>query len=294
VIRSLHFTQDFINSYVDGLRSKKDFFEFYSALPPLPHSFINEVYEKLQEARTRHHLAVCHLVRSNLRLVIKIAKKYCNTGIPFSDILQEGNLGLIKAVDRFDHRRGNRFSTYATWWIKQSITRSIVHRGRIIRLPIHLSEKIKRLQRNIDNLNQALGREPTWGEISDILNQSEEKLLTMITLQQKPLSLDPMSDDSDDLLRLQQVIADDSSIDPLLEITSERLKQEVTNMLQTLSCREQKVIQLRFGIDAERKHTLEEVGNKLGVTRERIRQIESRALDKLKHPSRSKRLVNYL
>ncbi|MBN2384040.1 sigma-70 family RNA polymerase sigma factor [bacterium] len=294
LIERASFTQDFINSYIDKLPREWSTTDSMSILPRLPARLNKTILKNIRNARSLHLQAVDMLIQSNLRLVIKIARNYLNAGISFSDILQEGNLGLIKAVDRYDHTRGTRFSTYATWWIKQSINRAIVHRNRIIRFPIHLSEKLKRLQREIDLVHQNEGREMTWVELADLLGYPEETFLLLLTSQQRILSLDPIPDDNEEMLKLQDVLPDQSTPHPINEICKERLKKEIGCLLKTLSNREQTVLQLRYGINVERRFTLEEVGSRLGVTRERIRQIEIRAIDKLKHPSRSEQLVKFL
>lgn len=291
---TMHFTQRFINSFVDELPVRLEDLKASYTVGNCSEFLLNFCLEQIQVARKRHYTAFTKMVYSNLRLVIKIAKKFSYSGIPFSDILQEGNLGLIKAVNRFDPEKGNRFSTYATWWIKQSITRAVVHRSRLIRIPIHLSEKMRHLQRDIEELHKELGREPTWREIRENLDDVDEKTIDMLRFQQKPYSLDPVDTGDDDVVKLEQLIPDGDSINPIQELTTERLKEELERILKTLSIREQKVIQLRFGINQKRRHTLEEVGVVLGVTRERIRQIESRAIMKLKHPSRTQLLENFM
>jgi len=291
---SLHFTQDILNKYIDSLPCDQEVRLNLTNQPFLPRQVEQAIFDELKAARARHYQAVIRLIQSNLRLVIKIARKYVNTGVSFSDILQEGNLGLIKAVDRFDHLRGTRFSTYATWWIKQSINRTIVQRMRIIRFPVHLAEKLKQLQREIDLLQQTAGRELSWSEIIQSLNYPDEMLYLFVFSQQRPLSLDPVSDDNEEHMKLLEVLPDQSLPHPIQEIMAHRLRSELRTILKTLTNREQAVIQMRYGINLERKFTLDEVGTRLGVTRERIRQIEIRALDKLKHPSRAERLVQYL
>jgi RNA polymerase primary sigma factor len=233
------------------------------------------------------------LIESNLRLVFSVAKRYRDMGIPFSDLIQEGNAGLIHAVDKFDYKRGFKFSTYATWWIRQSVVRAIAGQGRLIRLPVHHWEKINRMRRVSQQLTQELGRKPSNDEIAEELHISPLKLERLLNSADQPLSLEmPIGEDAD--TTLGEFIPDDETPGPDEMALRQQVRTDITGVLTTLSQREQQVLGLRFGLQDGRAHTLEEVGKVLGKTRERIRQIESKALRKLRHPSRSRRLRGYL
>ncbi|MBI4675373.1 MAG: RNA polymerase sigma factor RpoD [Chloroflexi bacterium] len=248
---------------------------------------------KLETKVREGELARQKLIKANFRLVVSIAKKYIGRGVSFLDLIQEGNIGLIRAVEKFDYHRGFKFSNYATWWIRQAITRAIADQGRTIRVPVHMCERINKLTRVSRQLVQELGREPTPDEIAQELGTTPKKVERIIKISQRPLSLEmPVGEEQDS--HLGDFIPDESTLGPTDAASHQLLREQMEEILTSLSPREGRVLQLRFGLKDGKSHTLEEVGKKFGVTRERIRQIEAKALRKLRHPSRSRKLRDYL
>ena len=249
--------------------------------------------ERLEKLVEEGKAAQEHLVKANSRLVVSVAKKYIGRGVPFLDLIQEGNIGLIRAVNKFDYRRGYKFSTYATWWIRQAVTRAIADQGRTIRVPVHMYEQINKLTRTSRQLVQELGREPTIEEIAEELDVPLRKVERIMRVAQRPLSLEtPVGEEEDSYLG--DFIEDVETVAPVDAASRSLLREELDETLSSLTPREVRILQLRFGLVDGYSYTLEEVGRKFGVTRERIRQIEAQALGRLRHPSRSRKLRDYL
>ncbi|NLZ27089.1 MAG: sigma-70 family RNA polymerase sigma factor [Chloroflexi bacterium] len=237
--------------------------------------------------------AVDHLITANSRLVISVAKKYMGRGVPFLDLIQEGNIGLIRATKKFEYQRGHKFSTYATWWIRQAVTRAIADQGRTIRVPVHMGDQINKLLRVQHQLTQKLGREPAVEELAEALEVTPKKVENMIQVSRRPLSLETPTDDEDDSV-LGDFIEDDEAPPPDELATLNLLKEHLDEVLEELPPREVRILQLRYGLLDGQAYTLEEVGRKMGVTRERVRQIEAQALTRLRHPSVRRKLRDYL
>jgi RNA polymerase primary sigma factor len=234
-----------------------------------------------------------HLITANSRLVISVAKKYMGRGVPFLDLIQEGNIGLIRAAKKFDYRRGHKFSTYATWWIRQAVTRAIADQGRTIRVPVHMGDQINKLLRVSHQLTQKLGRNPTTEEMADLLGVPPKKVENMIQVARRPLSLETPTDEEEDSI-LADFIQDEDSPAPVEAVTQNLLQEHLKEVLNSLPPREVRILQLRYGLLDGQSYTLEEVGRKMGVTRERVRQIEAQALSRLRHPGHRRKLVDYL
>jgi RNA polymerase primary sigma factor len=254
---------------------------------------IKDINRRMSIGEAKARRAKKEMVEANLRLVISIAKKYTNRGLQFLDLIQEGNIGLMKAVDKFEYRRGYKFSTYATWWIRQAITRSIADQARTIRIPVHMIETINKLNRISRQMLQEIGREPTPEELAERMDMPEDKVRKVLKIAKEPISMEtPIGDDEDS--HLGDFIEDQNIDSPIDSASMEGLKEATQGVLAGLTPREAKVLRMRFGIDMNTDHTLEEVGKQFDVTRERIRQIEAKALRKLRHPTRSEPLRSFL
>jgi RNA polymerase primary sigma factor len=254
---------------------------------------LKEINKQMSTGEAKARRAKREMTEANLRLVISIAKKYTNRGLQFLDLIQEGNIGLMKAVDKFEYRRGYKFSTYATWWIRQAITRSIADQARTIRIPVHMIETINKMNRISRQILQETGQEPDPATLAQRMEMPEEKIRKILKISKEPISMEtPIGDDDDS--HLGDFIEDTSTVAPSEAATYASLRDVTKEVLDTLTPREAKVLRMRFGIEMSTDHTLEEVGKQFDVTRERIRQIEAKALRKLRHPSRSERLKSFL
>ncbi len=271
---------------IENLVRDSDFTDSIKAQEEQLQAYLDNIEQEAKKAES-------HLTRANLRLVVSVAKKHIGRGMSLLDLIQEGNIGLIKAVEKFDYRRGYKFSTYATWWIRQAITRAIADQARTIRVPVHMIETINKLLRVSRRLAQEYGREPTPKEIGEGMDIPQEKVREIAKIAQLPVSLEsPIGEEEDS--HLGDFIEDHNALPPPDAASRQLLKEQISEVLSTLTPREQRVLQLRFGLEDGRSRTLEEVGREFNVTRERIRQIEAKALRKLRHPSRSRRLKDYL
>ncbi len=282
-----------VAAHKDDIRALQDKLKEIEAENLLTIEEIRDLNRRVSVGEAKARRAKKEMVEANLRLVISIAKKYTNRGLQFLDLIQEGNIGLMKAVDKFEYRRGYKFSTYATWWIRQAITRSIADQARTIRIPVHMIETINKLNRISRQMLQEMGREPTPEELAQKMEMPEDKVRKVLKIAKEPISMEtPIGDDEDS--HLGDFIEDVAAVSPLESATSESLREATHQILASLTPREAKVLRMRFGIDMNTDHTLEEVGKQFDVTRERIRQIEAKALRKLRHPSRANYLRSFL
>ena len=293
IMRSSEVDRDVIEANLDTIYASQHRLAAIEVRAGMPIQYLKEVNRRMSIGEAKARRAKKEMVEANLRLVISIAKKYTNRGLQFLDLIQEGNIGLMKAVDKFEYRRGYKFSTYATWWIRQAITRSIADQARTIRIPVHMIETINKLNRISREMLQEMGREATPEELAERMDMSEDKIRKVLTIAKEPISMEtPIGDDEDS--HLGDFVEDANTVAPPAAATGAGLKQATSDILSTLTPREAKVLRMRFGIGMNTDHTLEEVGKQFDVTRERIRQIEAKALRKLRHPARSDHLRSFI